>query len=160
MRRRRRLDDPPESLGVVVHGPVVIGRAPGIAVGLRCIFGYPSGLLFQLVLRAWGVQAEAAARRSDYGVGYHDSSAAGRRSRCLLSVEADGRPQPLQPMREETSSGEDAFDHEATYWLSPLPQDRELALTVGWPEAGLPEQTCHVTLGELGDLSARILPLT
>ena len=131
MRRRRRLDDPPESLGVLVHGPVVIGRAPGIAVGLRCIFGYPSVLLFQLVLRARGVQAEAAARRSDYGVGYHDSSAGGRRSRCLLSVEADGRP-----------------------------QDRELALTVGWPEAGLPEQTCHVTLGELGDLSARILPLT
>ena len=153
--------DPPESLGAVVHGPIVLGRAPGIAVGLRCIFGYPSGLSLQVVLRARGVQAEAAARRSEYaGVGYQGHGSTARRPQELLSVDVAGRLHPLSPVHTETSSGDDVFDHEATYWLSPLPRERELVLVVAWPQAGLPEQTCRLTLGELHDLSERVLPLS
>lgn len=36
-------------LGAIAHGPVVLARAPGIAVGLRCVFAFPGGL------KAWFV---------------------------------------------------------------------------------------------------------
>ena len=53
---------PPDELGVVVHGPVLLARSPGIAAGLRCVYAHPGGLRLPLVLRAAGVQAEAAGR--------------------------------------------------------------------------------------------------
>ena len=57
----------PTDLGAVVHGPVVLGRAPGIVAGLRCVFGHTDGLWLPFVLRAEGVQAEAAFRQSSWG---------------------------------------------------------------------------------------------
>ncbi|WP_432572281.1 hypothetical protein [Kineococcus sp. SYSU DK005] len=39
-------------LGAIVHGPAVLARAPGIAVGLRCVFAYPDSLSVWLVARA------------------------------------------------------------------------------------------------------------
>ncbi|MCI2238033.1 hypothetical protein MO973_38250 [Paenibacillus sp. TRM 82003] len=55
---------PPDELGAVVHGPVVLARATGIVAGLRCVFAHTGGLLLPVVLRAGGVQAEAAARQT------------------------------------------------------------------------------------------------
>lgn len=60
---------PDDELGAVVHGPVVLARSPGIAAGLRCVFAHPTGLHLPLVLRAEGVQAEAAGRRAGWRPG-------------------------------------------------------------------------------------------
>lgn len=40
------------SLGAIAHGPVVLARVPGIAIGLRCLFAYPDRLTAWLVARA------------------------------------------------------------------------------------------------------------
>ncbi|MGY1841507.1 MULTISPECIES: hypothetical protein [unclassified Modestobacter] len=55
---------PPDDLGAVVHCPVLLARSPGIAAGLRCVFAHPGGLHLPVVVRAEGVQAEAAGRRT------------------------------------------------------------------------------------------------
>jgi hypothetical protein len=54
----------PAELGVIVHGPRILGRADGIAAGLRCIFAHTGGLHLVVALHATGVQAEAANRQS------------------------------------------------------------------------------------------------
>lgn len=146
----------------MVHGPVVLARATGIAVGLRCIYGYPTGLTLLLVLRARGVQAEAAERHA-----VHSSPLwTGRRrgagdpqSPALLSIIRDDGRAPLHPIAQTTSSGSDAYDEEGRYWLSPLPVDRTLELVVGWPSVGLPEQTCRLSLDTLHDLGERVVRL-
>jgi hypothetical protein len=164
MMTRKRPDsaDPPEGLGVVVHGPVVLARAQGIAVGLRCIFGYPSGLSLPTVLRAQGVQAEAASRYSFHRSlhrGYPRPDSSDPWSGQVLSVDIDGRLQVLHPIHEEASGGEDTFDQEATYWVDKLPRDGKLGLIVGWPRAGLPETRVMLTLSDLDNLAERVLPL-
>ena len=60
--------DPPDSeaaqeLGSIAHGPVLLDRGHGIAVGLRCVFAHRTGLHLPLVLIARDVHADAAARR-------------------------------------------------------------------------------------------------
>lgn len=49
------LEDTWRRLGAVVHGPTVLARAPGIAVGLRCVFAYPDSLSVWLMARAKAV---------------------------------------------------------------------------------------------------------
>ena len=51
----REVEEPNDTwrrLGAIVHGPAVLARAPGIAVGLRCVFAYPDSLSIWLVARA------------------------------------------------------------------------------------------------------------
>jgi len=150
---------PPDGLAPVVHGPVVLGRAPGIAVGLRCIFGYPQGLSLPMVLRARGVQAEAASRLTFPAPGRSLPEAGEPELGPLLTVEVDGAGQVLRPSSEESSGGGDAFDLEAAYWVAGLPSDGRLRLTVAWPRAGLPETGVLLTLPDLHDLDARVLSL-
>lgn len=40
------------SLGAIAHGPVVLAQAPGIVVGLRCLFAYPDRLSAWLIATA------------------------------------------------------------------------------------------------------------
>lgn len=40
------------SLGAIAHGPVLLAKVPGIAIGLRCLFAHPDRLTAWLVARA------------------------------------------------------------------------------------------------------------
>ena len=152
---------PPDELGAVVHGPVVLGRAPGIVAGLRCVFAHTGGLLLPFVLRATGVQAEAAARQT-FG---HlqgpvtDPGDTSPGSTPAVFVEVGDRAGRADSSGGPSSGGEDGFEMEARYWIGEIPRDGRLRITVAWPQAGLPESRTVLTLDGLDDLSARVLPL-
>lgn len=154
---------PRDELGAVVHGPVVLARSPGIAAGLRCVFAHPGGLHLPLVLRADGVQAEAASRRTFPRHRPGESPPAERAREAwgglLLSIEVDGESGIADPAAQEASGGADAFDLEASYWVGRLPSDRRLRLTLAWPRAGLAEDVTLLTLDDLHDLGDRVLGL-
>jgi len=158
-RLRWPADLPPDELGAVVHGPVLLGRSPGIAVGLRCVFAHPTVLHLPLVLRAEGVQAEAALRQSGHRRGIEEMPPHDPWSGLLLSVEVDGETRRADPAAATSSGSDDRFDLEATYWIGGLPRDRRLGLTVGWPQAGLAEHTTVLELPGLDDLAGRVLSL-
>jgi hypothetical protein len=149
---------PPDELGAVVHGPVLLGRSPGIAAGLRCVFAHPGGLLLPFVLRASGVQAEAAGRRTFSRAG-DERRAADPWSGVTLHVEVDGVAGSADPANQESSGSAESFTLESTYWIDRLPRDRRLRLTVAWPQAGLAESTTDLQLDDLGGLGDRVLPL-
>ena len=140
---------PPDELGLVAHGPVVVARSPGIAAGLRCVFAHPGGLHLLLVLRADGVQAEAASRRSRHRT---PDAAPDPWSGPELVVDLDGEARLADPSGRQSSSSADRFDLEADYWIGALPADGRLRLTVGWPEAGLREAGTLLELGSLEGL--------
>jgi hypothetical protein len=148
----------PDELGAVVHGPVVLARSPGIAVGLRCVFAHPRGLHLPLVLRAQGVQAEAAGRRTGHRAEW-ESPGSDAWSGLLLTVEVDGEIRTADPAGQETSGSVDRFDLAGSYWVGRLPTDRRLGLTVGWPQAGLAEQRVVLELDDLDDFADRVLSL-
>ena len=147
----------PEELGAVVHGPVVLARSPGIVAGLRCVFAHPSGLHLPVTVRAEGVQAEAAGRRTfPRGEGTRPEPWSG----LQLTVEADGESRTVDPAGQESSGSEDHFRAEVTYWVGTLPRDGRLRLTLGWPEAGLAEASTVLDLTGLDELATRVLPLS
>jgi hypothetical protein len=142
---------------VVVHGPAILGRATGIVVGLRCVFAHADGLLLPVVLHASGVQAEAAGKqrhRPRSGDALQDHG-----SMLAVHVRADDRAGPADPSRTTGSARPDSFWLEATYWLDVLPSDRQLHLTVAWPQVGMPESQTVLTLDPLDDVLERVLPL-
>jgi hypothetical protein len=143
---------PPGELGVVVHGPAVLARSPGIVLGLRCVFAQPGGLLLPAVVRATGVQAEAAHRR------IARAEPAGAGSEPRLWAEIDGKSGVADAYQASASAGEDAYESDAWYWLGAVPLDRRLRLTVGWPESGLAESTTDLTLTGL-DRLGDVVPL-
>ncbi|WP_432544454.1 hypothetical protein [Kineococcus sp. SYSU DK002] len=126
----------PEGLGAVVHGPVVLARATGIVAGLRCVFAHADGLWLPFVLRAEGVQAEAAARQSAWGDVGEDGPQGW--SEPVVAIEVAGREGLADPAQASGSAGEDAYDLDAWFWVDVLPTDGRLTLTVSWPQAGLP----------------------
>lgn len=141
----------PEDLGAVVHGPVVLARAPGIVAALRCVFAHPTGLSLPFVLRAEGVQAEAAGRQSRWG-GVDEDGPQGW-SEPVLAVRVGGHEGFVDASQASGSGSDDAYDLDATYWVDVLPEDvagpsgdPRLELTVSWPQAGLPETTTVLTL--------------
>lgn len=152
----------PDELGVVVHQPVVLARAPGVAVGLRCVFAHPGGLHLPLVLVATGVPAGAAARLSfpdqvrfaSAEGGHHDPW-----SGLRVVAEVNGFSGPADPSEQQGSGGDGAFDLTAAYWIGDLPADRRLRLTVGWPEIGLPHAERTLVLDSLDNLPDRVLSL-
>ncbi|TFV75052.1 hypothetical protein E4P40_19555 [Blastococcus sp. CT_GayMR20] len=149
---------PPDELGVVVHGPVLLGRSPGIAAGLRCVFAHPGGLRLPFVLRASGVQAEAAGRRT-FSRPRDEAGVDGPWSGVTLHVEVDGVTGIADAAHQESSGSADVFALESTYWIDRLPGDGRLRLTVAWPQAGLAETTTELELDDLGGLDGRVVPL-
>ncbi|WP_024288947.1 hypothetical protein [Cellulomonas sp. KRMCY2] len=145
-------NDPlPEDLGVVVLGPVLLGRANGVAVGLRCVFAHPTGLHLLLVLLANGHGADLANRASFPGP---DSAPTFR-----LLAEANGKRGPVDHWRQGAEGGDGQFVMRADYWVNELPHDRTLALTVAWPEIGLPQTSTTLLLGNMTDLDRRVVSL-
>ncbi|MEZ0165568.1 hypothetical protein AB2L27_12470 [Kineococcus sp. LSe6-4] len=138
----------PEDLGAVVHGPVVLARATGIVAALRCVFAHADGLSLPFVLRAEGVQAEAALRQSQWG-GVDEDGPQGW-SEPAVAVRVGGHEGFADPSQARGSGGEDAYDLDATFWIDVRPEevarDHRLELTVAWPQAGLPETTTVLTL--------------
>ena len=151
----------PDELGAIVHGPVILGRAPGIVAGLRCVFGHTGGLLLPFVLRASGVQAEAAGRQT-FGYLHEpitDPQDAGSGSGPKVYVEVNDRAGFADSSGGPSSGGEDDFDMQARYWIDEIPRDGRLRISVAWPQAGLPESHTVLTLEGLDDLQTRVLPL-
>jgi hypothetical protein len=146
----------PDDLGVVVHGPAVVARAPGIAVAVRCVFARPDGLALDLMLRAHGVQADAAARQSGPVELTGRPEAAG--SEPVLTITADETTALVQGP-QSGSAGDDHFSLDLQAWVDILPTDGRLTVTAGWPEAGLATGSAILTLAPLTDLDARVLRL-
>lgn len=144
---------PPGELGVVVHGPAILSRSAGIVLGLRCVFAQPGGLLLSTVVRAAGVQAEAAQRRFSRRPESGDTVSEPR-----LWAEIDGKSGSADAYQASASGSEDAYESDAWYWLGAVPLDQRLRLTVGWPEAGLGESSTDLTLTGL-DRLGDVLPL-
>jgi hypothetical protein len=154
-----------DGLGVVVHGPSVVARSTGIAMAVRCIFAYPGGLEIDLVLRAAGVQAEAAARQS---FGRHvpmlrpadeteDTWRGGSEPEVVIGM--DGRRAVAYPREQTSSGGEDEFNSELRVAVAELPSDGVITLTASWPQAGLAEGSATLTLAPLDDLENRVIQL-
>ncbi|GAB3464046.1 hypothetical protein AB1207_12050 [Kineococcus endophyticus] len=137
----------PEDLGAVVHGPVVLARAPGIVAALRCVFAHSEGLSLPFVLRAEGVQAEAASRQSQWGAVDEDGPQGW--SEPVVVVRVGKHEGFADPAQARGSAGDDAYDLDANFWIDVLPDElsgNRLELTVSWPQAGLPETTTVLTL--------------
>ncbi|MGY1747726.1 hypothetical protein [Modestobacter sp. SYSU DS0511] len=145
----------PDALGAVVHGPVLLARSPGIAAGLRCVFAHPGGLHLPIVVRATGVQAEAAGRRTFPRRKGEPQSWSG----LLVTLTVDGVTGPADPVGPTSSGSIDSFRSEGSYWAGALPRDGRLTLTVGWPAAGLAETTTVLHLGPLDDVADRVVSL-
>ncbi len=151
------------ALGIPVHGPAVVARSEGIAVAVRCVFARPGGLDIDLVLRAVGVQAEAAGRQS-FGRDVPQTLPGGKLvdawrggSNPVLVIEVDGR-RATANLSEQTSSGnEDRFDSELRLAVPGLPSDGLITLTVSWVQAGLAEGSVTLSLGPLHDLENRVV---
>ncbi len=136
----------PEDLGAVVHGPVVLGRATGIVAGLRCVFAHRDGLSLPFVLRAEGVQAEAAARQSFSSHLPLDESGPGSWSEPVVAIGIGDHEGFADPSRSSGGGGEDSFALDASFWVDELPTDGKLTITVSWPQAGLPQTRTELAL--------------
>ena len=164
------LERPPDDeLGVVVHGPVLLARSPGIAAGLRCVFAHPSGLQLPLVLRAEGVQAEGA-KRSSYTPRLGERSGQAWRGEPwpgpALVAGTDGEERTVVPGSATSGGGrmlgrtDDGYRFDGLYWMGHLPADSTLHLTIAWPEAGLAKTTTVLQLADLDELNTRIVQLS
>lgn len=136
--------EPPAELGMVAHGPALLARSPGIAIRLRCVFAHPAGLRLLVVLRAVGVQAEAAGRNT---------------SDVSIVVAANGRTGPALPITQPGSWNADHFDLDLDVWIPELPEDSQLSITCSWPQAGLAEQTVTLTLADLATTANHVIAL-
>lgn len=142
---------PPDALGAVVHGPALLARDVGIAVGLRCVFAYAGGLLLPLALAVRGEPANLAG-----AVSFGNDPAPTLR----LVATMNGKSGAVESWRTEGLGGSGRYDLHSTYWISELPTDDRLRLTVAWPEIGLSETGTDLLLSELTDLENRVISLT
>lgn len=146
----------PDELGAVVHGPIILARATGIVVGLRCVFAHTAGLQLPMVLRATGVKAEAASRSRQRPLGEHDPRPF---SGPTMHVEVGDHSGWADPSQTRTTGGKDYFAMDANYWINQVPSDPRLFLTVTWLQAGLPESRTELALDHLDNYDDQILPL-
>lgn len=137
----------PHDLGVVVHGPVLVAGAPGVAVAVRCVFALPTGLALDLILRASGVQAKAA-RRQERPSG----------TEPVITITADGITAIPQGSRRGSWS-DDYFVLDIDAWVDATPADRRLTVAASWPAIGLPGGEVTITLAPADDLVTRVLHL-
>jgi hypothetical protein len=152
---------PPDELGAVVHGPLVLGRSAGVVVGVRCVFAHPTGLHLPVVMIASGVYAEAAQRQSGQAHrprGYEPSDPPGW-SWLELWGEVNGEMGEMQPFSANSSSNQDRYVQESNYWVGELPDDDVLRLTVAWPRIGLGESVTVLRFDRLQQAAAGAIPL-
>lgn len=135
----------------MVHGPAIIARSPGIVAGVRCVFAYATGLSVLVVVRAEGVQAEAAARGMHDHERYHEG--------FVVTAQVDDRSGPILSGGGESSAGDETFAADEGFWIGALPSDGRLTLGIAWPEAGLAAAEVTLTLTGLGCLDSSVLPL-
>ncbi|GAA3559718.1 hypothetical protein GCM10022197_14000 [Microlunatus spumicola] len=132
---------------------------------MRCIFARPGGLELDLVLRAVGVQAEAAGRQSleepdDRGTRRCEGSWLGRGGSELdLTIEIDGRKAVVYPFEQSASGGEDEYTSEFRVAVDVLPSDGRVTLITSWPRAGLAKGGVTLTLATLDGLEDRVVQL-
>ena len=60
--------------------------------------------------------------------------------------------------KSTSSSTEDRYRLEASYWVAPLPRDGLLTLVCAWPEIGLPEVLTDLVLPDLAVRAAGTRP--
>jgi hypothetical protein len=65
----------------------------------------------------------------------------------------------LDPYQSTSSSKQDRYHLEASFWTFPLPAAGLLTLACAWPEIGLPETMTDVVLPDLAARAAEALPL-
>jgi hypothetical protein len=151
---------PDDELGVIVHGPALLGRATGVAVGIRCVFGYPSGLAFTVVLFATGVHGEAAARQQGHHVAPGPGTPPPRLSELTLEAEVDGIPGPVGAGTGQSYWRDERYYSDAQCWIDVLPGDGRLVLTARWLEVGLPHSRTELTLRGLDAIGTDLIRLT
>lgn len=140
---------PPQDAGVLAHGPLVFGQAPGITVGLHHVQAHEHGVMLHVLLRANGVPAEAAKRQMIDKPNEPldpDGAKADLGSRPVLHVELNDLSDEVHPQRWRTGYGDDRFEVEARYWISELPGDGRLQVTTSWAQAGLPRTSTVLVL--------------
>lgn len=152
---------PPEDLGAVVHGPVLLGRGERIAAGLRCVYAYPSGLNLPFVVRARGLGEEVVDRWASEPLAQDPVFPADHEpwSGIRFAVQVDDLTGPADPVGLAGQGGLEDFDAEGSLWVGTLPLDGRVRITVSWAEAGLPETSTELVLGDLSGLADRIVPL-
>ncbi|MFD0483202.1 hypothetical protein ACFQ46_11405 [Kineococcus sp. GCM10028916] len=169
---------PPHELGVIAHGPLILAHTPGITVGLRCIYAHPSGLHLPLVLRAYGERIPAAAAWSYGNVRRYREAAPGTfdaRANTFRTPKDTGEvpysvPQLVVEVNDvrgvanttgalHASDDEQVWGRDAAYWISDLPRDGLLSISLSWPQVGLPETQTDLTLTGIEDLASKVLPL-
>jgi hypothetical protein len=167
-----------ELLGVVVHSGLVLARSQDVVAALRRITAFPAGLSLDAVVLAREVHAQAADRREREATAQQESKAAAQwegtaaaererlRKRAiterrylpkfeegdtlrLVVLTPAGDAQWLDAYQSTSSSNEERYRLEASYWVTPLPRDGLLTLVCAWPEIGLPEALTDVVVPDL-----------
>jgi hypothetical protein len=139
----RRMNKPENELPTALPMNRLLSRTPDLAVALLGLQAYTTGVAFELVARARGLEdPEADNRLGEIFWGRSGNT------QFLLGVEfADGRRASSLPFPGRSgdivfhqgsgSGGETAVDQE--WWLSPLPPDGPLLVVARCPEIGLEE---------------------
>ncbi|WP_432496781.1 hypothetical protein [Kineococcus gypseus] len=155
MKRRWVPAPAPRDAGARVHGPLLLGEAPGIRAELDHVQAHaePAGLALHVLVRAEGVQAEAARRQVSAEFREPLDPAGGRPdlgSRPVLRVAIGDLDDEVHPApwavrtHEDRATGEVRFSMEGRCWVDELPADGRVRVSVSWRQAGLPES--HRTL--------------
>ncbi|GAA0323058.1 hypothetical protein [Kineococcus aurantiacus] len=134
------------SLGAVVHGPVLLAKVPGIAIGLRCLFAHPDRLTAWLVARADAAFIpQVLPPRSDAEAAVQSAlweHWPGPPNDPLVHAFVDHVPQRLfLGERNDGYRGHDVLRLSCAVRIFGLPTDDELGLEVSWGPALAPTTT-------------------
>lgn len=150
------------SLGAVAHGPVVLAKVPGIAIGLRCLFAHPDRLTAWLVARADAAFIpQVLPPRSDAEAAVQGAlweHWPGPLNDPLVHAFVDHMPQRLAlGGRNDAYSGQGVLRISCAARILSLPTDDRLGFEVSWGPALAPTTTTlHVP--DLRQIAASAIP--
>ncbi|WP_432572292.1 hypothetical protein [Kineococcus sp. SYSU DK005] len=146
------------SLGAIAHGPVLLARAPGIAIGLRCLLAHPDRLSAWLV-----ASAEAASTPQDLRTRSAGEATAQEDLRehwpeppgnPVVHASVDRVPQRLfLGERNDARGGDGVRRISCVARIFGLPTDDRLGLRVSWGPA-LPPTSTTLDLPGLREIAA------
>jgi hypothetical protein len=151
------------SLGAIAHGPVLLARVPGVAIGLRCLFAHPDRLTAWLVARADAAfippvlpprsEAEGAVQADLY------EHWPGQLNDPLVHATVDFMPQRLSLVERNdfTGHGDGVLRLSCAARIFGLPTDDTLGLEVSWGPA-LPPTSTTLQLPNLRQTAASAVP--